>query len=114
MQINIRDLMDNIEDSSVEMEETNVVSSERIKELTKMKINELGAGSAPRRSAKKKIVTVLVAAAVVSALGLSAYAALNGGLGSLTFGKSSWGPSIEEDIKHSLPGRSGAERRRAA
>ena len=26
MQINIRDLMDNIEDSSVEMEETNVVS----------------------------------------------------------------------------------------
>lgn len=105
MQINIRDLMDNIEDSSVEMEEANVVSSERIKELTRMKINELGATSAPKHGSKKKIVTVLVAAAVVSALGLSAYAALNGGLGGLTFGKSSWGPSIEEDIKHSMPGR---------
>ena len=43
MQINIRDLMDNIEDSSVELEDANVVSSERIKELTKMKINESGA-----------------------------------------------------------------------
>ena len=83
MQINIRDLMDNIEDSSVELEEANVVSSERIKELTKMKINESGA--APKRSAKKKIVTVLVAVAVVSALGASAYAALTGGLGGLPF-----------------------------
>ena len=102
MQINIRDLMDNIEDSSVEMEEANVVSSERIKELTKMKINELGSASgvasAPKHGSKKKIVTVLVAAAVVSALGISAYAALAGGLGGLTFGKISWGPSIEEDI----------------
>ena len=103
MQINIRDLMDNIEDSSVELEDANVVSSERIKELTKMKINESRSGPASKRSSKKKIVTVLVAVAVVSALGVSAYAALNGGLGGLTFGKSSWGPSIEEDIKYSLP-----------
>ena len=105
MQINIRDLMDNIEDSSVELEDANVVSSERIKELTKMKINESRSGSASKRSSKKKIVTVLVAVAVVSALGVSAYAALNGGLGGLTFGKSSWGPSIEEDIKYSMPER---------
>ena len=69
MKINIRDLMENIEDSSVDLEETNVVSSERIKELTKMKINELGV--APKRKSKKTIITVLIAVAVVSALTLS-------------------------------------------
>lgn len=94
MKVNIRDLMENIEDSSVDLEETNVVSSERIKELTKMKINEYG--FTPKRSAKKKIVTVLIAVAVVSALGISTYAALSGGLESLTFGKSSWVPEGEE------------------
>ena len=93
MKINIRDLMENIEDSSVDLEETNVVSSERIKELTKMKINELGA--APKRKSKKTIITVLSAVAVVSALGITTFAAINGGLASRTFGKSTWAPEDE-------------------
>ena len=93
MKINIRDLMENIEDSSVDLEETNVVSSERIKELTKMKINELGV--APKRKSKKTIITVLIAVAVVSALGITTYAAINGGLASRTFGKSTWAPEDE-------------------
>ena len=80
MQINIRDLMENIEDSSVDMEDKNVVSSERIKELTKMKINQNEYGFTKKRSSKKKFVTVLIAAAMVSALGISAYAAFKGGL----------------------------------
>lgn len=93
MKINIRDLMENIEDSSVDLEETNVVSSERIKELTIMKINELGA--APKRKSKKTIITVLIAVAVVSALGITTFAAINGGLASRTFGKSTWAPEDE-------------------
>ncbi len=93
MKINIRDLMENIEDSSVDLEETNVVSSERIKELTKMKINELGV--APKRKSKKTIITVLIAVAIVSALGITTFAAINGGLASRTFGKSTWAPEDE-------------------
>ena len=96
MKVNIRDLMENIEDSSVDLEENNVVSSERIKELTKMKINEYG--FTPKHNSKKKIVTILVAAAVVSALGITAYAALRGGLESQTFGKSTWVPESEDVI----------------
>ncbi len=84
MQINIRDLMDNIEDSSVDLEEKDVVSSERIKELTKMKINEYGFRE--KRSSKKKFITVLVAAAVISAVGISTYAAFKGGLEGVSFG----------------------------
>lgn len=84
MQINIRDLMENIEDSSVDLEQKDVVSSEKIKELTKMKINEYG--FTPKRSPKKKFITVLVAAAVISAVGISTYAAFKGGLEGVSFG----------------------------
>ena len=58
----------------------------------------------PKKSTKKKAVTVILVAAVVSALGLSVYAAIRG-LGDLSFGRSSWGPSIEEDIKNSMPSK---------
>ena len=85
MQINIRDLMDNIEDSSVDLEEKDVVSSERIKELTKMKINEYGF-TEKKHSSKKKFLTVMVAAAVISAVGISTYAAFKGGLEGVSFG----------------------------
>ena len=102
MKVHIHELMNNIEDSSVNIEEQNVVSSERIKELTKMKIQN--AGYKKTRS-KKGIITVGIAVAVVAALGASAYAAFTGGLEGLTFGKSSWGPSIEEDIDYSMPER---------
>ena len=56
----------------------------------------------PKNNTKKKAVTILLIAAIVSALGLSVYAAIKG-LESQTFGKTSWGPSIEEDIKNSAP-----------
>ena len=102
MKVHIRELMNNIEDSSVELEEQNVVSSERIKELTKMKIQNT---SNRKHGSKKTVLTIGIAVAVVAALGATAFAALNGGLTGLSFGKSSWGPSIEEDIKNSMPER---------
>ena len=102
MKVHIRELMNNIEDSSVELEEQNVVSSERIKELTKMKIQNT---SNRKHGSKKTVLTIGIAVAVVAALGATAFAALNGGLAGLSFGKSSWGPSIEEDIKNSMPER---------
>lgn len=59
----------------------------------------------PRHNVKKKVVTTVLVAAVVTAMGATAYAAITGGIGPLSFGRSSWGPSIEEDIKHSMPPR---------
>ena len=102
MKVNIHELIDNIEDSSVNIEEQNVVSSERIKELTRMKIQNT---SEKKQRSKRPVLTIGIAVAVVAALGATAFAALNGGLGALSFGKSSWSPSIEEDIKYSLPER---------
>ena len=103
MKVHIRELMNNIEDSSVNIEEQNVVSSERIKEMTKMKINQYGYKE--KKRSRKGIVTVGIAVAVIAALGASAYAAIKGGLIGASFGRSSWSPSIEEDIKYSLPER---------
>ena len=88
MKLNIHDLMDNIEDSSVNLEETDVVSSERIKELTKMKIHndtEMLVTNT-RRNWKKTVLTVAIAAAVVTAVGIASFAAINGGLEGVVFG----------------------------
>ena len=49
-----------------------------------MKINEYGFKE--KRSSKKKFITVLVAAAVISAVGISTYAAFKGGLEGVSFG----------------------------
>lgn len=38
MEVNIRELLEGLEDSSIPMEDENVVSATRIKELTRMKI----------------------------------------------------------------------------
>lgn len=81
MKLHIHDLMENIEDSSVKLEETDVVSSDRIKELTKMKLNMTETNT--RHSGKKKALTIGVAAAVVAALGIASYAAFGGGLSSV-------------------------------
>ena len=88
MKLNIHDLMDNIEDSSVDLEETNVVSSERIKELTKMKIhNDTNmVVTNTRRNWKKTVLTVAIAAAVVTAVGVASFAAIKGGLEGVAFG----------------------------
>lgn len=100
MKVHIHDLMNNIEDSSVDIEEQNVVSSERIKELTKMKIQN--AGYTKKRS-KKGLVTIGIAVAVVAALGTTAFAVFNGGLGGLSFGKRSLAEEIEADTGVSIP-----------
>ena len=84
MKVHIHELLDNIEDSSVELEEQNVVSSERIKELTRMKIANT---SRNKKKSKKGVVTVCIAVAVVAALGATAAAAFSGGLEYLIFNK---------------------------
>ncbi len=83
MKINIHDLMDNIEDSSVQLEATDVVSSTKIKELTKMKLNMTTNNH--RRS--KKILVAAVAASLVAALGIGAYAAFGGSVKDLIIQK---------------------------
>ena len=90
----MRDTSDKIRmDVSRKMEMRNMLMSAPA-EVTEM----------PKKNTKKKAVTILLIAAVISALGLSVYAAIKG-LDGLTFGRSSWGPSIEEDIKNSVPPR---------
>ena len=84
MKVHIHELLDNIEDSSVELEEQNVVSSERIKELTRMKIANTNRN---KKKSKKGVVTVCIAVAVVAALGATAAAAFSGGLEYLIFNK---------------------------
>ncbi len=72
MEISIRTLLEDLEDSSVLMEEPDVVSAMRIKELTLMKINQKE--THPGRIVKKKIITFILAAVLILALGVTAYA----------------------------------------
>lgn len=78
MKINIRDLLDNFEDSSVNLKEENVVSSERIKELTKMKLNMSTTTVNHKRSLRKRFITIAVAASLVTVIGIATYAGLAG------------------------------------
>ena len=75
MEVNIHSLLDGLEDSSVPMEEQNVVSAMRIKELTKMKLNL--SDKKPGRGLKRRALTLALAAALVLALSVTAYAAWN-------------------------------------
>lgn len=72
MERSISQLLDGLEDSSVPMEETDVVSAMRIKELTDMKIKQ--SSRKPRRVPRKRIITLALAAALILALGVTAYA----------------------------------------
>ncbi|MBQ6371792.1 MAG: hypothetical protein IJJ22_01555 [Oscillospiraceae bacterium] len=72
MEINISKLLDGLEDSSVPMEEPDVVSAMRIKELTLMKIDQKE--TFPVRAVKKRIITLILAAVLILALGVTAYA----------------------------------------
>ena len=87
MEIRIHELLNGYEDSSVPVEETNVVSVMKIKELTKMKIEQSDTQYKPRRPARKRILTLALAAALVLALGIAAYSA-----GQAIFG---WGGNME-------------------
>ena len=75
MEIKIHSLLDGLEDSSVPMEEQNVVSAMRIKELTKMKLN--GNESKTGRGLRRRALSLALAAALVLALSVTAYAAWN-------------------------------------
>ena len=72
MEVNIRELLDGLEDSSVPMDDANVVSATRIKELTKMKIE-----SRTRKTysgARRRIITFALAAALILSMGAVVYA----------------------------------------
>ena len=87
MEITIHELLNGYEDSSVPVEETNVVSTLKIKELTKMKIEQSETQYKPRRAARKRILTLALAAALTLSLGIAAYSA-----GQTIFG---WGGNME-------------------
>ena len=87
MEIRIHELLDGLEDSSVPMEETDVVSAMRIKELTKMKIEQTEPVSVPQYFSRKRVITFALAAALLLALGITAYSS-----GQTLFG---WGGNME-------------------
>lgn len=87
MKVNIRDLMDNIEDSSVNLEE-DVVSTARIKEMAMKKVNNNSDNktNTTKHTSGKTAVIVAIAVALVAGLGITSYAEFVGGLENLTFG----------------------------
>ena len=72
MEISISELLEGLEDSSVPMEGSDVVSAMRIKELTLMKIDQKE--TYPVRTVRKRIITFILAAVLILALGVTAYA----------------------------------------
>lgn len=75
MEIRIHDLLNGYEDSSVPLEETNVVSVMNIKELTKMKLEQSVTQSKTQHAAKKRLLTLALAAVLLLSLGVAAYSA---------------------------------------
>ena len=72
MEVNIRELLEGLEDSSVPMDDDNVVSAKRVKELTRMKI-EPGNRKA-QNGVRRRIITFAVAAALILSMGAVVYA----------------------------------------
>lgn len=72
MEVNIRQLLNGLEDSSVPMEESDVVSAMRIKELTRMKLKQEKRNTT--RVVRKRIITFALAAVLLLGLGAAAYA----------------------------------------
>ncbi len=72
MEVNIRELLEGLEDCSVPMDDKSVVSAKRIKELTRMKIEPRN--RKPRSGAHKRIITFALAAALVLSIGAVVYA----------------------------------------
>ncbi len=87
MEIRIYELLNGYEDSSVSMEETNIVSAMRIKELAEMKIEQTETLYKPLHTARKRILTLALAAALMLSLGIAAYST-----GQVIFG---WGGNME-------------------
>lgn len=74
MKFRITDLMDAVSDGSVRLEELSLASTENIKELTMKKIAENGIKRTPRHGAWRRIAPLAAAAALLLALGVTAYA----------------------------------------
>ena len=72
MEVNIRELLEGLEDSSVPMNDENVVSATRIKELTSMKIEPRN--HKPQKGTRKRIITFALAAALVLSMSVAVYA----------------------------------------
>jgi len=72
MEVNIRELLEGLEDSSVPMEDENVVSAKRIKELTRMKIKPFKSNTHSRT--RRHIITFALAAALILSMGVAVYA----------------------------------------
>ncbi len=72
MEVNIRELLEGLEDSSVPMNDENVVSVSRIKELTKMKAGPRNRSSS--RGTRRRIITFALAAALILSMGAVVYA----------------------------------------
>ena len=72
MEVNIRELLEGLEDSSVPMNDKNVVSATRIKELTKMKIEPRN--RKPQNGTRRRIITFALAAALILSMGMVVYA----------------------------------------
>ena len=72
MEVNIRELLEGLEDSSVPMDDENVVSSTRIKELTRMKIEPGNRKS--YSGTRRRIITFALAAALILSMGAVVYA----------------------------------------
>ena len=73
MEVNIRELLEGLEDSSVPMKDEYVVSATRIKELTKMKMESQN--RKPYIGTRRRIITFALAAVLVIAMGATALAA---------------------------------------
>ena len=72
MEVRIHQLLEALEDSSVAMEEENVVSATKIKELTAMKINSRDKKTRPDW---KRATSLALAAVLVMFMGMAVYAA---------------------------------------
>ena len=94
MEVKIRDLLDDLEVRDIPVEEPGVVSARTIKELTMKKIENNEKMSRPR--AGKRIFTLVLAAALLLALGVTAYAAGWFGLEQATIGDGTLADSFSD------------------
>ena len=74
MVVKISELMDNLADAAISADEAQNDSTERVKELTRRKIMELRRENRHAVRLRRRMTSVLIAAALILALGVGAYA----------------------------------------
>ncbi len=87
MEYRIHELLSGLEDDSVELEEADILSVKRIKELTGKKIEQSEKQYSSRLFSRKRILTITLAAALILSLSIAASSA-----GHTIFG---WGGNME-------------------